>query len=94
MEGGINYLRNVVLNDSLGKAVEWEIKMQGLVDAYKCEWKEAVENPEIRKRFNHFVNAPEEKIQPCNLKTCGNRRKRKNGNSAILIANSLKESSA
>jgi len=61
MEGGINYLRNVVLNDSLGKAAEWEIEMQGLVDAYKCEWKEAVENPEIRKRFNHFVNAPEEK---------------------------------
>ena len=35
--------------------------MQLLVDSYQCEWKEAVENPEIRKRFNHFVNAPEEK---------------------------------
>jgi nitrite reductase (NADH) large subunit len=35
--------------------------MQLLVDSYKCEWKEAVENPEIRKRFTHFVNAPEEK---------------------------------
>jgi len=35
--------------------------MQLLVDAYRCEWKEAVENPEIRKRFSHFVNQPEEK---------------------------------
>jgi nitrite reductase (NADH) large subunit len=61
MEGGIDYLRNVVINDSLGMAAEWEIEMQQLVDAYKCEWKEAVENPEIRKRFNHFVNVPEEK---------------------------------
>jgi nitrite reductase (NADH) large subunit len=61
MEGGIDYLRNVVANDSLGIAVELEIEMQVLVDSYKCEWKEAIENPEIRKRFNHFVNAPEEK---------------------------------
>ena len=61
MEGGINYLRNVVINDSLGMAAEWEKEMQSLVESYKCEWKEAVENPEIRKRFSHFVNAPEEK---------------------------------
>ncbi len=61
MEGGIDYLRNVVINDSLGMAAIWESEMQVLVDSYKCEWKEAVENPEIRKRFNHFVNAPEEK---------------------------------
>jgi nitrite reductase (NADH) large subunit len=61
MEGGIDYLRNVVVNDSLGLADELEADMQLLVDSYKCEWKEAVENPEIRKRFSHFVNAPEEK---------------------------------
>jgi len=61
MEGGIEYLRNVVINDSLGMAAQWEIEMQLLVDSYKCEWKEAVENPEIRKRFSHFVNKPEEK---------------------------------
>ena len=61
MDGGINYLRNVVVNNSLGIAEQLEAEMQLLVDSYKCEWKEAVENPEIRKRFNHFVNAPEEK---------------------------------
>lgn len=60
MEGGIEYLRNVVVNDSLGMAAQWEIEMQAIVDTYQCEWKTAIEDPEIRKRFNHFVNAPEE----------------------------------
>lgn len=61
MDGGIDYLRNVVVNDSLGMAARWEAEMQVLVDCYKCEWKEAIENAEIKKRFNHFVNAPGEK---------------------------------
>jgi nitrite reductase (NADH) large subunit len=61
LDGGITYLRNVVVNDSLGIATELEAEMQSLVDRYKCEWKEVVDNPELRKRFNHFVNAPGEK---------------------------------
>jgi nitrite reductase (NADH) large subunit len=61
MEGGIDYLRNVIINDSLGMAAQWETELESLVKSYKCEWKEAVENPAIRKRFSHFVNAPEEK---------------------------------
>ena len=61
MEGGIEYLRNVVVHDSLGMATQWESEMQGLVDNYTCEWKEVVDNPELQKRFSHFVNAPEEK---------------------------------
>ena len=61
MEGGIDYLRNVVVNDSLSMGAQWENEMQLLVDSYECEWKVAVENPEIRKRFTHFINAPEEK---------------------------------
>lgn len=61
MDGGIEYLRNVVVNDSLGMGAQWEAEMERLVDSYTCEWKEAVQNPEIRKRFAHFVNAPAEK---------------------------------
>ncbi len=59
MEGGITYLRNVVINDSLGIGAQLETEMQLLVNSYKCEWKEAIENPTIRKRFSHFVNAEE-----------------------------------
>lgn len=61
LEGGIDYLRNVVVNNSLGLAEQFEAEMQSLVDNYGCEWKEVVESPELRKRFTHFVNAPEEK---------------------------------
>jgi len=61
LDGGIEYLRNVVVNDSLGIAAQLESEMQVLVDNYKCEWKEVVDNPALRKRFTHFVNAPEEK---------------------------------
>ena len=61
MEGGIHYLKNVVVNDSLQIGEQLEMEMQSLVDNYKCEWKEVVENPELRKRFTHFVNVPEEK---------------------------------
>jgi nitrite reductase (NADH) large subunit len=61
MDGSINYLRNVVIHDSLGMAEQWEREMEDHVRTYQCEWKVAIETPEIRKRFNHFVNAPEEK---------------------------------
>ncbi len=61
MEGGIDYLRNVVVNDSLGMAGRWEEELAALLRAYRCEWKTAVETPEIRGRFTHFVNAPEER---------------------------------
>ncbi len=43
MEGGIEYLRDVIVNDRLGIAAELEQQMQGLVDSYECEWKAVVE---------------------------------------------------
>ncbi|TKB97607.1 nitrite reductase large subunit NirB [Pedobacter cryophilus] len=61
MDGGIAYLKNVIVNDSLGIAADLEEEMAFFVNTYTCEWKAAIENPEMRKRFNHFVNAPEEK---------------------------------
>ncbi len=61
MEGGLAYLKSVIIDDVLGICEELENEMNTLVGNYKCEWKEAVENPEIRKRFSHFVNLPHEK---------------------------------
>jgi nitrite reductase (NADH) large subunit len=77
MDGGITYLRNVVLHDSLGMAAQWEAEMQELVNSYKCEWKEAVENPEIRKRFHHFVNEPEQKDPRVEFETMRGQKKAK-----------------
>jgi len=61
MEGGIDYLRNVVIHDALGMNAAWESDMENHVATYECEWKAAIETPELRSRFNHFVNAPAEK---------------------------------
>ena len=57
LEGGIEYLKQVVIEDSLGIAEELEKEMQGLVNKYECEWKQAIENPEMMKRFKHFINS-------------------------------------
>jgi nitrite reductase (NADH) large subunit len=57
MEGGLDYLRDVVINDSLGLGAELEAQMQAVVDTYQCEWKTAVTTPEVRQRFRTFVNS-------------------------------------
>ncbi|MEO0899951.1 MAG: nitrite reductase large subunit NirB [Bacteroidota bacterium] len=59
LEGGLSYLKEVVVDDKLGIAKELEAEMQLLVDTFSCEWKEVVNNPELRKRFTHFVNTDE-----------------------------------
>jgi nitrite reductase (NADH) large subunit len=56
MEGGLDYLRDVIVNDSLGIGEDLEKEMKGLIDTYHCEWKKVVESPELRARFQHFVN--------------------------------------
>lgn len=61
MDGGIAYLKNMIINNSLDINEQLEEEMQDLVNTYHCEWKEVVENDELRKRFVHFINAPEEK---------------------------------
>jgi nitrite reductase (NADH) large subunit len=57
LEGGIDYVRQVVCEDSLGIGAELEADMQKLVDTYECEWKKAINDPETLKRFRHFVNS-------------------------------------
>ncbi|KAI9374963.1 hypothetical protein BJX61DRAFT_550430 [Aspergillus egyptiacus] len=59
LPGGIDYLREVVLNDKLGIAAEMEQQMRDLVDSYFCEWTETVKNPKRRKYFQQFANTDE-----------------------------------
>src|SRR5262249_12926589 len=59
LEGGIDYLRKVVCEDSLGIGAELEAAIQEHVAGYECEWKKAIETPEILRRFRHFVNSDE-----------------------------------
>lgn len=59
LEGGIDHIRDVVVNDKLGICNELEVMMQNLVDTYQCEWKTTVQDPEKRKWFKQFVNTDE-----------------------------------
>jgi nitrite reductase (NADH) large subunit len=59
MEGGIDYLKQVIIDDKLGICEELERRMQQLVDTYRCEWKEVVNDPEKRRWFRQFVNTEE-----------------------------------
>lgn len=56
LEGGLSYLQDVVINDSLGMGDALEAQMQTLHQSYQCDWKTAIENPEFTKRFRSFVN--------------------------------------
>ena len=60
LEGGLDYLKDVIVNDSLGLAAELEHRMQRVVGTYQDEWRTAIEDPQVRKRFKTFINAKAE----------------------------------
>ena len=43
---GIEYLRDVIINDRLQIADELERQAQFLVESYRCEWREVVKDPQ------------------------------------------------
>ena len=57
LEGGLDYLKSVVIDDSLNVCKELESEMDLIIDTYQCEWKTTIENPEKLKRFRTFVNS-------------------------------------
>ena len=57
LEGGLDYLKQVVIEDKLGIAAELEADMANVVATYECEWKKAINDPATLKRFRHFVNS-------------------------------------
>ena len=56
LEGGLDYLKGVVVHDKLGIGAELEAEMALLVDRYQDEWRTAIEDPETLRRFRTFVN--------------------------------------
>ena len=59
IEGGVEHLKAVIIEDSLGIAEQLEGEMAHIIDTYQCEWKTTVASPEKRKRFRMFVNSDE-----------------------------------
>ena len=57
LDGGLDYLKQVVCEDRLGIGAELEADMQRVIDTYECEWKRTIGDPQALRRFRHFVNS-------------------------------------
>jgi nitrite reductase (NADH) large subunit len=58
LDGGLDRVREVVVDDALGLGAELEAAMERHVGSYFDEWKATIEDPEKLQRFVSFVNAP------------------------------------
>ena len=59
LEGGLDHLKAVVLDDSLGICADLDADMARHVAEYECEWQATLADPERLARFRPFVNSDE-----------------------------------
>ncbi len=59
LDGGLDRVREVVVEDSLGLGGELEAAMAKHVGSYADEWQATLQDPEKLARFVSFVNAPD-----------------------------------
>jgi nitrite reductase (NADH) large subunit len=59
LDGGLEHVKAVVCDDSLGIGDDLERAMAEHVDNYEDEWAATLADPERLRRFRSFVNAPE-----------------------------------
>ncbi|ESS69813.1 nitrite reductase (NADH) large subunit [Methyloglobulus morosus KoM1] len=57
MEGGLDYLKAVVIDDKLAICAQLEDQMQYVIDTYQCEWLTTIQDESKLKRFRHFINS-------------------------------------
>jgi nitrite reductase (NADH) large subunit len=57
LEGGLDYLKHVVVDDGLGICAELETDMARHIATYECEWKATIDDPARAARFKTFVNS-------------------------------------
>jgi len=57
LEGGMDYLKEVIIHDRINICKALETEMETLVGTFECEWKQVIEKPRLLERFNHFVNS-------------------------------------
>ena len=58
LEGGLDALRAVIFDDSLGICADLDAAMAAHIESYEDEWKATLDDPEKLRRFASFVNAP------------------------------------
>ncbi|HDS3502216.1 TPA: nitrite reductase small subunit NirD [Enterobacter cloacae] len=71
LEGGLDYLREVILDDSLGIAHELEQEMARVVETYQCEWQTTLNDPNRLALFRTAVNGPATKESKRWQEICG-----------------------
>jgi len=59
LDGGLDYLRTVIVDDALGICAELDAAMARHVASYSDEWADALADPAKLRRFVPFVNAPQ-----------------------------------
>lgn len=59
LEGGLDYLKQVVIEDSLDLCEQLEQQMSHVINSYQCEWKSTVESEEKLRKFRPFINHQE-----------------------------------
>jgi nitrite reductase (NADH) large subunit len=59
MDGGLEHLRAVLLDDSLGLCASLEEAMAAHIASYTDEWRGVLDDPDKLRRFVSFVNAPD-----------------------------------
>jgi nitrite reductase (NADH) large subunit len=58
LDGGLGYLREVIMEDSLGICADLDAQMDNHIATYADEWQATLDDPEKLSRFVSFVNAP------------------------------------
>ena len=58
LDGGLDHVRSVVVDDALGLAADLEADMARHVAGYRDEWRATLDDPGKLARFVAFVNAP------------------------------------
>jgi len=74
LEGGLDYLKQVIIDDSLKINSDLEDGMTKVVSTYQCEWKTTLKSPEKLKRFKHFINSDEQDKNLYYVRERGQRR--------------------
>lgn len=59
MDGGLDHLRAVLVDDSLGIGADLDAAMERHAGAYRDEWRGVLDDPAKLARFRSFVNAPD-----------------------------------
>lgn len=85
LEGGIGYLREVVIEDRLGIGEELERDMQRIVGTYQCEWRATLEDESKLQRFRHFINSDQADPNIVTVEERGQKRPAYDNERKVLI---------